>query len=173
MNAKLTDTQIAILKAAAGRPDGNIEPLPPTLRGGAKTKVIEGLLARQMITSLDEQYFLTDAAYAAIGRKRMLAAPSTPDPELEEAVTTAEAKWQANALKNSNTICTFRPGTKQAAVIAMLQRPEGATGAQIGAATNWQCHSIRGFISGTIGKKLGLKVVSEKNGAGERTYRIV
>lgn len=47
--AKLTDTQIDIIKAAAGRPDGNIEPLSPTLRGGARTKVIKGLLARGLI----------------------------------------------------------------------------------------------------------------------------
>lgn len=43
--AKLTDTQTAILKAAAGRPEGNIEPMSPTLRGGARAKVIECLLA--------------------------------------------------------------------------------------------------------------------------------
>ena len=47
--AKLTETQTTILKAAARRPDGNIEPLPPTLRGGARAKVIEGLLARGLI----------------------------------------------------------------------------------------------------------------------------
>lgn len=49
MNAKLADTQNAILKAAAGRADGNIEPLPPTLSGGTRTKVITGLLIRKLI----------------------------------------------------------------------------------------------------------------------------
>lgn len=49
MNVKLTATQTAILKAAAGRPDGNIEPLPTTLHGGARAKVIEGLLARDLV----------------------------------------------------------------------------------------------------------------------------
>lgn len=44
VQTKLTDTQAAVLKAAAGRPDGNIEPLPTNLRGGAKTAVIDGLL---------------------------------------------------------------------------------------------------------------------------------
>lgn len=47
--AKLTDTQTAVLEAAAGRPDGNIEPLPSNLRGGARAKVIEGLLARGLV----------------------------------------------------------------------------------------------------------------------------
>jgi hypothetical protein len=46
MNAKMTATQTTILKAAAARPDGNIDPLPTKLRGGAKTLVIDGLLAR-------------------------------------------------------------------------------------------------------------------------------
>lgn len=46
MNAKLTETQTAVLKAAAGHPAGNIEPLATTLRGGARAKVIEGLLSR-------------------------------------------------------------------------------------------------------------------------------
>jgi hypothetical protein len=43
---------------------------------------------------------------------------------------------------------------------------------EIAKATGWQSHSIRGFISGTVGKKLKLAVESAKNGAGERTYQI-
>ena len=50
MNLKLTATQTTVIKAAAARPDGNIEPLPTNLRGGAKTAVIDGLLARDLIT---------------------------------------------------------------------------------------------------------------------------
>lgn len=46
MNVKLTATQTTVLKAAANRPDGNIEPLPTNLRGGARTAVIDGLRAR-------------------------------------------------------------------------------------------------------------------------------
>ncbi len=48
MNVKRTETQTTVLKAAAARPDGNIEPLPSNLRGGAKTAVIGGLLARDL-----------------------------------------------------------------------------------------------------------------------------
>ena len=44
--------------------------------------------------------------------------------------------------------------------------------AEIMSATGWQAHSVRGFISGTLGKKMGLTVDSTKNEAGERTYRI-
>ena len=68
--AKLTDTQTTILKAAAGRPNGNIEPLPATLCGGARTKVIESLLARALIIDVDGHHLLNDAGYAAVGKRR-------------------------------------------------------------------------------------------------------
>jgi hypothetical protein len=54
-----------------------------------------------------------------------------------------------------------------------MKRREGATLVEIAKATEWQNHSIRGFVSGHEIKKLGLKVESTKNAAGERTYRIV
>jgi hypothetical protein len=50
---------------------------------------------------------------------------------------------------------------------------EGTTLAEIAKATDWQNHSIRGFVSGHVTKKLGLKVESTKSDTGERTYRIV
>ena len=62
--------------------------------------------------------------------------------------------------------------TKKELVLALLRRKEGATTAEIAKATDWQNHSIRGFISGTLGKKMGLEVQSAKNDSGERTYRI-
>jgi hypothetical protein len=65
-----------------------------------------------------------------------------------------------------------RDGTKQAQVIAMLRRGEGATIAQIVEATGWRPHTIRGFLAGALKKKLGLEVTSEKIEGGERTYRI-
>jgi hypothetical protein len=66
-----------------------------------------------------------------------------------------------------------RAGTKQALLIDLLQRPGGATIAEIVEATGWQAHSVRGAISGTLKKKLGLKVTSEKSENGLRRYRIV
>jgi len=63
--------------------------------------------------------------------------------------------------------------SKKATVIEMMRRKEGATLAEIAKATNWLNHSIRGFISGSLTKKMGLKVESTKNDAGDRTYRIV
>jgi hypothetical protein len=64
-----------------------------------------------------------------------------------------------------------RPGSKQALVIDLLRRDGGATIAEVAHATGWQPHSVRGAISGTVKKKLGLVVNSEKSTRG-RIYRI-
>jgi Protein of unknown function (DUF3489) len=65
-----------------------------------------------------------------------------------------------------------RDGSKAAKILDLLKRPEGATLAAIMKASSWQAHSVRGFISGTLGKKMGLTVVSTKGEDGERTYSI-
>ncbi len=65
-----------------------------------------------------------------------------------------------------------REGSKKAQVLELLRRPDGATLADIMAATGWQKHSVRGFISGALGKKMGLTVESIKTTDGARSYRI-
>ena len=64
-----------------------------------------------------------------------------------------------------------RPDTKQARAIAMLRKPTGATIAAMMAATDWQQHSVRGFLAGIVRNKLGLDLVSEPTDKG-RVYRI-
>jgi hypothetical protein len=76
------------------------------------------------------------------------------------------AKTKAGSSRES------RPGSKQARVLAMLGRPEGATIGAIIRATHWQQHSIRGFFAAVVRKKLGLDLRSEK-ADGARVYRIV
>ena len=65
-----------------------------------------------------------------------------------------------------------RDGSKAATILELLKRPGGATSKELMKATGWQPHSIRGFLSGTIGKKMGLTVTSTKSEDGERSYSV-
>ena len=65
-----------------------------------------------------------------------------------------------------------RQGSKTAQVLELLRRPGGATLRELMASTGWQAHSLRGFVSGTLGKKMGLSVESRKGEDGERTYSL-
>ena len=71
----------------------------------------------------------------------------------------------------SSSKTAVRPDTKHARIIAMLRTPSGTTIAAIMAATDWQQHSVRGFLAGVVRKKLGLNLVSEQTDKG-RVYRI-
>ena len=63
------------------------------------------------------------------------------------------------------------PHTKQDRIIAMLRAPAGATIASLVTATEWQQHSVRGFLAGVVRKRLGLNLVSEQTDKG-RVYHI-
>jgi hypothetical protein len=65
-----------------------------------------------------------------------------------------------------------REGSKTETILSLLRRAKGASLAEIMAATSWQAHSVRGFISGTLGKKMGLTVNSAKGENGQRTYSL-
>jgi hypothetical protein len=65
-----------------------------------------------------------------------------------------------------------RAGSKTETILDLLRRPKGATLPEIMEASSWQAHSCRGFISGTLGKKMGLTVKSEKRDDGTRVYSI-
>ena len=185
----ITERQLDLITRAHCDAGGLIEPLL-TLKGGAKLKMIASLAQRGLIEQTDGQWRITGAAIAIIKGEaqpedvlpptvatRVATPPLAVDPELEAAVTAAEASWQQD---RPDVGPKRGPGnSKQALVIEMLKRPEGATIAQICEATSWQAHTVRGTFAGALKKKLGLTIVSEKiegpagtPGAGQRLYRI-
>lgn len=96
----------------------------------------------------------------------------TPAVAPQAADATPDAAKSRKPRTQHKNAAPAREGSKKAIILDMLRRAEGATLASIMSATDWQAHTVRGFISGTLGKKMGLKVESFKSGAGDRAYRI-
>jgi hypothetical protein len=63
-------------------------------------------------------------------------------------------------------------GSKTAQVLDLVKRSGGATLNELMKATGWQAHSVRGFLSGALGKKMGLRVTSTKAADEERRYSV-
>lgn len=146
---KLTDTQTLILNTAIQSSNGKLRWFPDNLKGGARDKVLGSLLRQGLIQIDGESHRVTDLASAALG---LTVPPASAEP-IKAAPRTRE-------------------NTKQAQIIAMLQRPEGATISQIVEVTGWQPHTVRGTFAGAFKKKLGLLIVSEKDSQANRVYRI-
>ena len=141
---KLTDTQRALLEAAAKHPQKKLTNFPDSLKGGARIKVLTAMRNAQLIeasASEPEVYVATATGLQEIG------------------ITTQPPR-------------TKREGTKQAVLIELLSRSEGATLPQMTEATGWQVHTVRGAMAGALKKKLGLEITSEKQTGTDRVYRI-
>jgi hypothetical protein len=89
-----------------------------------------------------------------------------------KAKSAKKAKATKKPPKAAKEARAAKEGSKAAKIIDLLKRPNGATLAEIMKAAGWQAHSVRGFISGTLTKKMGLTVVSAKGEDGERNYSI-
>ena len=150
---KLTDTQTAVLAAAAARPDGAILPLPAHIRGGAIGKVRDALVAKGLAIDVG----LPGKQTLIIGDEGRLALGLAISP-----TASAETKPVQG-----------RAGTKQAQLVAMLDTPEGASTEEIVAAFGWQPHTVRGAIAGALKKRLGLQIGSEAIEGRGRVYRIM
>jgi Protein of unknown function (DUF3489) len=105
------------------------------------------------------------------GRKARVA-PKRAHVAPKKAKTPTKAKVTKKGPTAAKKARSARDGSKVAKIIDLLKRPNGATLAEIMKATDWQAHSVRGFISGSLGKKMGLTVASAKRENGEREYSI-
>ena len=181
---KLTDTQAMILTAGAQRPDNLAMPLPKGLHGAAAKMAVTKMISHGWLREVDAYLrrgeplwretgdghgttlVVTDAGLAAIGIEPVVhsAVAGARNSKLESAPTPESV--------NNLSPVAIRSGTKQAQIIAMLRRPEGATIAEIVVATSWQAHTARGMISGALKKKLGLVITSAKEDDRGAVYRI-
>jgi hypothetical protein len=99
-------------------------------------------------------------------------ASQKPDVAPEEAPASKKATRAKKAPTSAAAANGARQGSKTATVLELLKRKGGVTAQELMDATGWQPHSVRGFISGTVGKKMGLTVASTKSESGERTYSV-
>lgn len=160
----LTPTQHFVLDQAVQHHAGKILIFPKQVNGGAKKKVLKGLFERALITPCGPDWFVAAEGYDALGvpRPGPITDEAPVDPAVEADVAIAEVSFKPPV--------RTREHSKQATVVEMLKRPEGATIAQICEATGWQTHTVRGTFAGTLKKKLGLTITSEKVD-GVRVYR--
>ena len=174
---KLTETQTIVLSAGAKRPDNIAMPLPKGLAGAAAKMAVTKMIEHGWLQEVDANprrgeplwretgdghgttLVVTDAGLLAIGIEPVV---------VKTVVAIREHAAKAAASKSP----TRREGTKQAMLIALLQRPEGASIAEIVAATGWMGHTARGAISGVLKKKLALPVTSGKVDGRGTVYKL-
>jgi hypothetical protein len=181
-----SDTQSLILSRAATRPGNVALPLPEGLVGAAARMVVGKMIARSWLEEVEANLrraepiwretgdghgttlIATEAGLEAIGIEPVVASAVAglrkSKPKLELTQTPDET--------DTAKPVAIRAGTKQAQIIAMLQRPEGATVAEMVEASGWLAHTVRGCISGALKKKLGLPITAHKVEGRGTVYRI-
>ncbi|NTT88106.1 DUF3489 domain-containing protein [Tabrizicola fusiformis] len=178
-----SDTQSLILSRAASRPGNLALPLPEGLVGAAAKMVVGKMIARGWLEEIEANLrrgepmwretgdghgttlIATEAGLEAIGIEPLVASAVASTRKANPEPT--QTRDDADTAKPG----TIRTGTKQAQIIAMLQRPEGATVAEMVEATGWLAHTVRGSISGALKKKLGLPISAEKVEGRGTVYR--
>lgn len=178
-----SDTQSLILSRAATRPGNLALPLPKGLVGAAAKMVIGKMIARGWLEEVDANLRRGEPVWRETGDGHGTTLIATVagleaigiEPLVSNAVARARKvkPKAAQALGDAAKPVAVRTGTKQAQIIAMLQRPEGATVTEMVEATGWLAHTVRGAISGTLKKKQGLNIVTSSDDARGRAYRIV
>lgn len=188
---KLTDTQSIILSRAATRPSNLAMPLPEGLAGAAAKMAVTKMIERGWLEEVEANLrrgeplwretgdghgttlIATEAGLAAIGIEPVVATTMTNLRKAKlEVVSAPQDSPETPADPATPKPISIRTGTKQATIIALLQRPEGASINEIAEATGWAQHSARGMISGGLKKKLGFDVATTSDEQRGRIYHI-
>ena len=180
-----SDTQSLILSRAATRPGNLALPLPEGLVGAAAKMVVGKMIARGWLEEVEANLRRNEPMWRETGDGHGTTLIATEagleaigiEPLAASAVASAR-KAKPKPVQMPDDPDTAKPvairaGTKQAQIIAMLQRPEGATVAEMVEATGWLAHTVRGSISGALRKKLGLPIAAEKVEGRGTVYRIL
>ena len=156
-------TEAALLKLAANWPAARLVEIWNSLPGAVPVQKFKdrGTAARRIWKAIQSLEVPPKAAPTAASNPPV--APTDASPNTNE----RRAKRTHAATKNGT-----RKDTRTEAILGLLKQLGGSTLRAIMEATSWQAHSVRGFISGTLGKKMGLTVVSENDKNGERAYSI-
>ena len=119
------------------------------------------------------------AVTTAKGRIKLITTQQQDQPTVTSPAELGKARAAARepgrvkkAPKRLPKAATRGQGSTSAHVIALLEKSKGTTLAELMKATGWQAHSVRGFLSGILRKKMGRKIESIKRGDGERVYSI-
>ncbi|HZT28792.1 MAG TPA: DUF3489 domain-containing protein [Bryobacteraceae bacterium] len=172
-----TDNNITAFPAAEQIPEGQehfasekeLAKLATTWPGDRLIQVWNGFAGVTPFDELKPVKKFTDRK-SAVARiwKAIQRLDAAPAPQAANVAT--KTKKSRKATKVADGAPTAREGSKKATVLELVRRPGGATLKEIMAATSWQAHSVRGFISGSLTKKMGLKIESIKREDGERAY---
>lgn len=188
---KLSDTQTIILSRAATRPDNLAMPLPDGLAGAAAKMAVAKMIERGWLQEVEANIrrgeplwretgdghgttlIATEAGLAAIGIEPVVATTMSNLRKAKlEVVLAAKEPIETSPDADTPQPVAIRTGTKQAQIIALLQRPEGASITEIVEATGWLPHSARGLISGGLKKKLNLPITAEKVAGRGTVYKL-
>lgn len=186
---KLSDTHFVLLSQAAKRNDGAVLPISKRLdlAQSALNRALKSLLRKNLVTEApalldapawretkDQRFMLTitAAGLEAIGVEANEKATEPKDGDRSRSRPTVKKKSRKKD-QHRPASSTVKPGTKIALLVEMLSGADGASIGDVVDKTGWQPHSVRGAISGTVKKKLGLNVTSEVEADRGRVYRIV
>lgn len=172
---RLTDTQLVLLNAAANRDDGCLLPVPDSIKakGAALERSLNALLKADLVSEAPANK--DQAAWKTADDLRPITLVLTDAGRAALETGTSEAPQAKPSRRPTHPRSKPSPhgsSTRSATILSLLSGKAGASLEELQAATGWQAHSVRGFLSGTVRRKMGLELISEPDRSGTRRYRL-